>query len=79
MISSFDIVSTIYDEDKYPPPYTPDDGREDITAINVGRMGLGGAWWTWAHNTYDVGWFTDSRESDNNSGVRCVRDFDPND
>jgi formylglycine-generating enzyme required for sulfatase activity len=70
-------VSTIYNRTEFPYPYTPDDGREDITLEGVFHVIRGGSW-----TTEDIVTRSTNRSSGNwfrayfDVGFRCARDFE---
>jgi formylglycine-generating enzyme required for sulfatase activity len=69
-------VSTIYDEKKFPYPYKPDDGRENMDDRTSFRVMRGGSW-------FDSFGFLRSANRHSNSpdqkssltGFRCARDY----
>ena len=72
-------TSTIYDQERFPYPYTADDGREDMSDTTIQRVMRGSSWydgteyWARASNRGRLG----PSIQDFNIGIRCVRDDPP--
>jgi formylglycine-generating enzyme required for sulfatase activity len=70
-------VSTIYDQNLFPYPYTTDDGREDINRTNAERVMRGGSWSEregyWIESSSRIG--SNPTNIYSNVGFRCARDY----
>ena len=69
-------TNTVYDESRFPYPYTPDDGREDVDSADVVHVLRGGSWGSdqWFIRTF-VRVRPDAGEKFFDWGFRCVRDY----
>jgi len=69
-------VSTIYDQDQFPYPYRPDDGREDVNRTDVPRVVRGGSWNFGVDGVRAADrYFYLPTDVSHNVGFRCVRDY----
>lgn len=70
-------TSSIYDMERFPYPYNPDDGREDLTDLQALRVMRGGSFDNFRLlGISSVRQKFGSRYAYNITGLRCARDYD---